>query len=413
VLDFSIPDVGALAELAQQEAEGELSGKINFTRDNGVPRIAVDATAPNLSRAGIFADHVALNATIADYLHARPVSATAFAASIEAGGVTLENVDASVGQSGERVDLKVHAIEREGGVLSKLLGLPGNRLLELAMSGEGPLAAWRGNGTLSMDGGLVSTLALTHTAVDAGRRITLQGDGPLDRFLPDGLKPLLAGGTDFDLTALLGAAGRVEVENANVRSPAFIIAGRGGFEAQGASDFSLQGKAVDEPVTLSLGNPEAPLSLLLNKVNAHLSGPREAAALDLSASLGQIAIQGNVLQGIEAKLSSQAFDMASRSGPVALEVTADSLTPANPALAPMMGGGDPCFRHSACFRCRHLYPVGFGGERCADGETVGRDHTPGFRRFSCIRCGGRKVRNAASGQRSARRTCDLFRNRQA
>ncbi|HWK65937.1 MAG TPA: translocation/assembly module TamB domain-containing protein [Rhizobiaceae bacterium] len=338
ILDLSVPDLGALAALAEQEAQGNLSGKITFARPNGVPQISVDATAPTLSRAGVSASNVAVAATIADYLGARSVAGTVRAASIVAGAVTAENIDATIGQQGERVDLKLRANEPEGGTLSRLLGLSGSRLVEVAVSGEGPPAAWNGNGTISMDGALVSTLAATHTTADSGSRITIRGDGAFERFLPDGLKPLLAGETNFDLAALLGTAGGFNIENATVRSPAFNLAAQGNLDAQGASDITVRGQATGGPVALSLGDPAAPLSLMLDNVRAHLAGPPNATALDLSASLDRIAIQGNTLQGIEAKLTSDAFDIGAQSGPLALELTSDSLTTENAALAPLVAG---------------------------------------------------------------------------
>jgi translocation and assembly module TamB len=337
-LDVSVPDVGALATLAQQEAQGQLSGKIRFGKANGVPQIVVDATAPNLSRTGVTASDVVVGATIDDYLRGRPVAATVRAASIVAGAVTAENIDATIGQSGERIDLKLRANEPEGGTLSTLLGQPGSRLLEVAISGEGPPAAWRGNGRISMDGALVSTLAAAHTATGGGSRVTVQGDGAFERFLPDGLKPLLAGETNFDMAALLGSAGGFEIENANIQSPAFDLVAEGNVDAQGTRDFTLRGQAVGGPVTLSLGDPAAPLSLLLDRVSARLSGPSNATALDLSASLDRIAIQGNTLQGVEVKLNSPAFDTVAQSGPLALEVTAGSLTTENAGLAPLVAG---------------------------------------------------------------------------
>ncbi|MGI6852308.1 translocation/assembly module TamB domain-containing protein [Mesorhizobium sp. 1B3] len=337
-LDLSVPDIGALAALAQQEAQGQLSGKITFARADGVPQIAIDATAPTLSRTGVSASNVAVAATIADYLGARSVAGTVRAASLVAGAVAAENVDATIGQQGERVDLKLRANEPEGGTLSRLLGLSGSRLVEVAVSGEGPPAAWNGNGTISMDGALVSTLVATHAAVGGGSRLTVQGDGAFDRFLPDGLKPLLAGETNFDIAALLGTSGGFEIEKADVLSPAFNLVAQGNLDAQGASDFTVRGQAVAGPVALSLGDPAAPLSLMLNNVSARLAGPRNASAIDLNASLAQIAIQGSTLQGVEAKLSSQAFDVAAQSGPLALEVSANALATENQTLAPLLAG---------------------------------------------------------------------------
>lgn len=337
-LDVSVPDVSALAALAQQEAQGQLSGKIRFGKVDGVPQIVVDAAAPLLSRGDIAANNVAVDATVADYLGPRAISGNIAAASITAGAIVAENVEATIGQSGERLDVKVRATEPAGGALSALLGLQGSRVIELAVAGGGPMATWKGSGTVSLDGTLVSTIALAHSAVDGGSRIEAKGNGEFGQFLPAGVTPLLTGSTNFDMAVLLGAGGKIEVERADLRSPSLGVAAKGSLDPQGANDFSLQAQALQGPVALSVGNAEAPVSLLFNALNARATGPSNATVLDLTAMLDSVTVQGNALQRVEARLHSPAFDTAGANGPITVDVSAASLATSNATLAPLVAG---------------------------------------------------------------------------
>lgn len=337
-LDLSVPDVGALAVLAQQEAQGQLSGKIRFGKVDGVPQIVVDAAASTLSRGDIAAKDVSIDATVTDYVGARTITGNIRAASLAAGTIVGEAIEATVAQSGERLDIRLSATEPAGGVLSTALGLPGSRAVELTVSGEGPVVAWSGNGTITLDGTQLTTIALAHSAVDGGSRIEASGDGEFGRFLPEGLRAPLAGRTNFDLAVLLGAGGKIEVERADVRSSSIGVAAKGSLDPQGANDFTLQAQALEGPVAVSFGSAEAPVSLLLKGLNARATGPSNATVLDLTASLDSVGAQGNTLQAIEARLHSPAFDTIGGRGPLTIDISADRLATDNATLAPLVAG---------------------------------------------------------------------------
>ena len=64
---------------------------------------------------------------------------------------------------------------------------------------RGPLANWNGIGTFMVDGQIVTQLTGRHQLTDKGNHIEAKGDGEFEPFLPENLKPLLAGKTSFDL----------------------------------------------------------------------------------------------------------------------------------------------------------------------------------------------------------------------
>jgi translocation and assembly module TamB len=93
--------------------------------------------------------------------------------------------------------------EPQGGVLGRLLGLPRGSDLQIALAGEGRLAAWRGR----MDVDLNRKRLLDVTADVRGeetRTIAFTLQGAPDELLPEEIRPLIAGGID--------ARGTVEIQ---------------------------------------------------------------------------------------------------------------------------------------------------------------------------------------------------------
>ncbi|MGO4835248.1 translocation/assembly module TamB, partial [Rhizobiaceae sp. 2RAB30] len=212
-----------------------------------------------------------------------------------------------------------------------LLQLPGAPPVQILVSGSGPIDNWSGSGTFSVDGAVVTTLSGSRQAVEGGNRIAIKGDGQFERFLPQSLRPLLAGKADFDIAGLLGAAGRVEVERADLQSAAVHASAKGTIDPKGASDFAL---TVAGPVALDFGAA----SVALSNASVRVLGPGDKPNVDVTASLERLTAQGTELRNVEAVLHSDGFDVATRSGPVTVDLSAGSVASDNPTLAPLLAG---------------------------------------------------------------------------
>lgn len=337
-LDLTVPDVGTLAALAGEEAKGEIKGQIHFARNNGIPEVVLEVASPSLSRADFVAEGVALGATVSDYVGNPGISGRLRAGSIASGAITARDVGATVSRSGDRVELALRATEPEGGAIAKALGLAGTPVFDVTVSGSGPIADWQGEGTVAIDGTPVTGLSAQHALVDGGRRITVKGDGQFDRFVPEAVRPLLAGKTNFDIAALLAAAGAVNVEHATIQSPAVRVTAAGSLNPEGANDLAVQLEPVAGPVPLTFGTGEQAASLSLSAANARIFGPGRQPVLDVQASLDRVAVQGNELRDIRATLHSDGFDLATASGPLSADVTVGSVAPASASLAPLVAG---------------------------------------------------------------------------
>ena len=238
----------------------------------------------------------------------------------------------------DKLDIDVRLAEPAGGVLANFLRLPGAPPVQLLVSGSGPAADWKGTGTFAVDGKVVTTIAGAHRATDRGSLVEAKGDGAFEQFLPQTLRPLLAGPTTFDIVATALEAGGVDVERATLTSSALSATVTGAVDPEGAADLSLDAKAVGEPVRVSFGEGDNAVALTLRAATARAFGAGSEPMVDIAASLAEIVAGGNRLTEVDATAHSDGFDVATRSGPFAVTVKAGSASVENQMLAPLLAG---------------------------------------------------------------------------
>jgi autotransporter translocation and assembly factor TamB len=74
-ISFELPDIGPLAALALEKAEGEVRGTVAFTKPGGIPQVDVKASTAGITRGDLSAKGVTIDALIANYA-AAPAMAT-------------------------------------------------------------------------------------------------------------------------------------------------------------------------------------------------------------------------------------------------------------------------------------------------------------------------------------------------
>lgn len=97
---FDVPELGSLAALAFEQVTGALNGSARFLRENGSPRLVVDATVSNFARGEISGSDVALAATVDDYLAAPVVAGTVKAAAVRSGATIVSGIDVRLTRDG-------------------------------------------------------------------------------------------------------------------------------------------------------------------------------------------------------------------------------------------------------------------------------------------------------------------------
>ena len=99
-VDFQLPDIGSLAALAAQTAEGDLNGTLTFSEEGGTPQLAVEAQTQKLSRGDITASDVDISAVVADYIAQPAVTGTVRAGTVTSGTTVVKDVDVKLSQDG-------------------------------------------------------------------------------------------------------------------------------------------------------------------------------------------------------------------------------------------------------------------------------------------------------------------------
>lgn len=236
------------------------------------------------------------------------------------------------------LDIDVEGSEPAGGVVANLLRLPGAPAVAFRLTGQGPADDWKGEGSFSVDGEVVTTLKGGYREADGTRHIAVEGKGSFERFVPEALGPLLAGDTAFDVAAALGASGGVTVERATLESAAATVEAKGSIDPARGSDFSLELAARGAPVTLRTGTGADAVTLSVERATARAFGDGGAPMVDVTASLAEVAAAGSVATGVEASLHSDGFVVATQTGPVEVSLKARAVSAAETALQPVLAG---------------------------------------------------------------------------
>ncbi|WP_202302606.1 translocation/assembly module TamB domain-containing protein [Mesorhizobium sp. 131-2-1] len=98
---LDLPDIGPLAALALERAEGDVRGTIAFTKTANRPNVTVKATTAAISRGDLSARNVAIDALVANYLAAPVISGKVRAASITSGGTVVSGIDVDLKRDGD------------------------------------------------------------------------------------------------------------------------------------------------------------------------------------------------------------------------------------------------------------------------------------------------------------------------
>ncbi len=238
----------------------------------------------------------------------------------------------------DRLAVDIHGSEPAGGIIANFLKLPGAPPVEIAMSGTGPAADWKVSGTFSVDGEVVTKISGTRQSTDKGNRIEAKGEGVFERFVPKTFRPLLAGQATFDFAGILTKQGGVIIGRANLESSALTATAKGVIDPSAASDFSMELAARGAPATLTFGEGDAAVTAAISKASLRAFGAGDAPTIDAAASLAKVTTATAELNGVEATLHSDGFDIANRSGPVTLSATAESAGSADPTIASLLAG---------------------------------------------------------------------------
>jgi translocation and assembly module TamB len=321
--------------VASQEAKSESGPGLPVSLD--IERIDLPdiALGKELAGAGI-AELSARGSLKAD---AEPLSiASDLAIARRDGGQGAVEAKVAFAPADNRLDLDVHATEPAGGIIANLLKLSGAPPVEIVIKGSGPLADWQGAGTFSVDGHVVTRVEGRHQLTDRSNRIEATGQGEFQRFLPDMLKPLLAGTAHFDIAGTTADAGSLFIERATLASDTIEASAKGAIDPQSATDFAFELAARDAPVVLSLATGGAPVTVAVRSATVRAFGDGKEPVVDVAGDFVSVVTGGTEVRDLTAQIHSDGFDVLARSGPVQIGLAAESLITDVATLARLAAG---------------------------------------------------------------------------
>lgn len=100
-VSLDLPDIGPLAALALEKAEGDVRGTIAFSKAANGPSVAVKASTAVIKRGDLSARNVAIDAQVANYMAAPVIAGTVRAASVTSGGTAITGIDVDLKRDGD------------------------------------------------------------------------------------------------------------------------------------------------------------------------------------------------------------------------------------------------------------------------------------------------------------------------
>ncbi|UDL89616.1 translocation/assembly module TamB domain-containing protein [Mesorhizobium sp. PAMC28654] len=208
-VSLDLPDIGPLAALALEKAEGDVSGTIDFSKNGNAPQVAIKANTASLTRGDLSAKTVSIDALIANYLAAPVISGKVRADTVTSGTTVIRGIDVDLTRDGDWTGFS-------GGATVK----------DIPAKATGRVKVANGTTTIELASGQATVQGIK-AAISQPSTITIaNGTTTVDRLVLD-----LGGGTatvsgrvgqSLDLNATLA---RVPASLANSFSPGLDAAG--------------------------------------------------------------------------------------------------------------------------------------------------------------------------------------------
>ncbi|TPJ15772.1 translocation/assembly module TamB [Mesorhizobium sp. B2-7-3] len=209
IISLDLPDIGPLAALALEKAEGDVRGTIAFSRNGAAPQVAIKATNGSIIRGDLQAKAVSVDALIANYLAAPVISGKIRADTVTSGGTVISGINVDLKRDGDWTGFS-------GGATVK--GIPAQA--------AGRVKVANGTTTIELASGQATVQGIKAAIAQASTVSIANGTTTLDRLVLN-----LGGGTAtvtgkvgqaLDINAVLA---RVPMSLANSFSPGLDAAG--------------------------------------------------------------------------------------------------------------------------------------------------------------------------------------------
>ncbi|MDF3151092.1 translocation/assembly module TamB domain-containing protein [Mesorhizobium sp. XAP10] len=206
---LDLPDIGPLAALALEKAEGDVRGTIAFSKNGNAPQVAIKAATASITRGDLQAKAVSIDALVANYLAAPVISGKIRADTVTSGGTVISGIDVDLKRDGDWTGFS-------GGATVK--GIPAQA--------AGRVKVANGTTTIELASGQATVQGIKAAIAQASTVSIANGTTTLDRLVLNlgGGTATVTGkvGTALDINATLA---RVPMSLANSFSPGLDAAG--------------------------------------------------------------------------------------------------------------------------------------------------------------------------------------------
>lgn len=235
----------------------------------------------------------------------------------------------------EQNELKLQAsvAEPQGGLIARVLRLPGMPSVAMALDGSGPLSNWTGQLDGNVDGAPVISLDGKHTLSDDGRhRLELTGGGQLQQMLPPALRPFFVGITAVDVAARFGNGDRIDIDKGNISSGSVKVAASGALDPKGENSLTASVAGTNGPVAINWPLQGQQARLSIDNVNFTLTGAAASARFNATAAIRSVDVPQGHFEQVRLQAESEDLDLVERAGSIRSRLTIARSTFANADL---------------------------------------------------------------------------------
>ncbi|WP_179875556.1 translocation/assembly module TamB domain-containing protein [Sinorhizobium sp. BJ1] len=217
--------------------------------------------------------------------------------------------------AGNELKLEAEVAEPKGGLLAKLLRLPGEPSVDIQLTGQGPLSDWTGSGTASLDGSEILRLEGQHVlTADGMHNLKLSGGGAFAQLMPPAFRPLFEGSTSIDLTAAFDEKSRIRIEAGKLATGSLTLNASGTVDSRGENNLQASVAGASGPFDFRWPLKDGELQARINTANLSLIGDGQSAILDIAADVASLGLPQGNLGAIRLSAQSDAFNLETQSG---------------------------------------------------------------------------------------------------
>ncbi|WP_395014884.1 translocation/assembly module TamB domain-containing protein [Dongia sp.] len=234
--------------------------------------------------------------------------------------------------------IEVKAEEPKGGLITKLVGLPGTPKFALHITGSGPLTNWQAKGQAASDDRPLLDLTVSSNGPAEDRTVAFNAqlhDAPM---LPADIAPLIAGGVAVDGQVHVAALDQpIRIDRVKVETRAGTVSAQGSIAPDQALDLKMDLRLVDSTPFATLLPPE--LRWDGASAELHLAGPLAQPKLTAESRLTNLGYAAYGIGDGQISLAANLDTEKLRAEAATISIGAKAITVPDPKLQAMLAGG--------------------------------------------------------------------------